>query len=432
MNSDDPTDRNHLEENVRRLLARAEPDLTLPEASKARILSALTETATMTPSTAGGLIRKGRSMITSKTARYVAVSTAAAIVLLAIGFWPDDSRKGIAWANVAEGVAQIRTVAFRMRTTVSMEGLKTVVMEASAYQSSEHGARADMHQDGQLTMTSFMLPRERVSLMVCPKSKTYTQMALTEEQAEKMRAKEDPRAWLRAMMEGPYKELGRDELEGVAVAGIEAEGPAILGGMLEDAVARVWVDVATELPVRMEIEGTASGGKTQMKMVADEFQWDTPLDPALFEPAIPDDYTVQAMGTLPEATEATLIEALRSFADLTGGRYPTSLAYTTSMREMFEAYFAKHGVKLSEDGVLGQEALKTLKDLAVASTLLAQWHREGKEPVYYGSKVTAKDADAPLLRWDADDGQYKVLFGNLRVETVDSTRLKTLEERVSK
>jgi len=313
-----------------------------------------------------------------------------------------------------------------------MEGLKTVVMEASAYQSSEHGARADKHQDGQLTMTSFMLPRERVSLMVCPKSKTYTQMALTEEQAEKMRAKEDPRAWLRAMMEGPYKELGRDELEGVAVAGIEAEGPAILGGMLEDAVARVWVDVATELPVRMEIEGTASGGKTQMKMVADEFQWDTPLDPALFEPAIPDDYTVQAMGTLPEATEATLIEALRSFADLTGGRYPTSLAYTTSMREMFEAYFAKHGVKLSEDGVLGQEALKTLKDLAVASTLLAQWHREGKEPVYYGSKVTAKDADAPLLRWDADDGQYKVLFGNLRVETVDSTRLKTLEERVSK
>ncbi len=430
MNSDDPTDRDHLEENVRRLLARAEPDLTLPAASKARILSALTETATRTPSTTGGLVQKGRSMIRSKPARYVAVSTAAAIVLLVIGFWPNDSRKGIAWASVAESVARIRTVVFRMHTTVTTEGPKTIVMEASVYQSSEHGARSDMCQDGELTMQSFMLPGERVSLMLCPKSKTYVRMVLTKEQTEKMRSKEDPRVWLPAMMEGPYRELGTKELGGVTVAGIEAKGPAVLGGILENAVARVWVDVKTELPVRMEMEGKASGGKLQMKIVADAFQWDTALDPALFKPAIPEDYTVQAMGALPEPTEATLIEALRSFADLTDGRYPTSLAYITSMREMTEAYFAKHGVKPTKDGGLGQEALEMLKCLAAASTLFSQWQQEGKEPVYHGSKVTAKDADAPLLRWNAGDGQYKVIFGDLRVETVDSTQLKTLEERV--
>ncbi len=34
---------------------------------------------------------------------------------------------------------------------------------------------------------------------------------------------------------------------------------------------------------------------------------------------------------------------------------------------------------------------------------------EDKDPAYYGDTVTAADVDKVLLRWNLDDGQYRVI-----------------------
>jgi hypothetical protein len=47
--------------------------------------------------------------------------------------------------------------------------------------------------------------------------------------------------------------------------------------------------------------------------------------------------------------------------------------------------------------------------------------------VYYGDTVTAADADKVLLRWKLDDTQYRVIFGDLHLDDVDSARLAALE-----
>ncbi len=57
---------------------------------------------------------------------------------------------------------------------------------------------------------------------------------------------------------------------------------------LENAVGRMWVDVQTQLPVQIEVEGTADGKSVRRLM---EFQWSEAVPASVFEPNIPSDYT---------------------------------------------------------------------------------------------------------------------------------------------
>jgi hypothetical protein len=68
----------------------------------------------------------------------------------------------------------------------------------------------------------------------------------------------------------------------------------------DSLVARFWIDVETSLPVQYEAElvisdkhiTTYTGGKpVEVNVTADEFQWNAELEPDIFEPNIPSDYT---------------------------------------------------------------------------------------------------------------------------------------------
>jgi hypothetical protein len=97
-------------------------------------------------------------------------------------------------------------------------------------------------------------------------------------------------------------ELGRKTIDGVSVEGLEIRNTDIVVAPIEvdSIVIRMWVDVKTYLPVVIEAEAMSSdksltaltGGKPgKIELFADEFQWDVELDPKIFEPNIPDDYT---------------------------------------------------------------------------------------------------------------------------------------------
>jgi hypothetical protein len=52
--------------------------------------------------------------------------------------------------------------------------------------------------------------------------------------------------------------------------------------------------------------------------------------------------------------------------------------------------------------------------------------QEGNEPVYYGDKVSAEFGDSVLMRWKVADGKYRVIFGDLTVDTVIADELAAL------
>lgn len=47
--------------------------------------------------------------------------------------------------------------------------------------------------------------------------------------------------------------------------------------------------------------------------------------------------------------------------------------------------------------------------------------------VYYGDSVDPSDSNAVLLQWKVSDGEYKVVFGDLREETVSAGELIRLQ-----
>jgi len=59
--------------------------------------------------------------------------------------------------------------------------------------------------------------------------------------------------------------------------------------------------------------------------------------------------------------------------------------------------------------------------------LLDEDQEQDRDIAYYGGTVTADDSEAVLMRWKLSNGQYRVIFGDLTVETVTAERLAKLE-----
>ena len=55
--------------------------------------------------------------------------------------------------------------------------------------------------------------------------------------------------------------------------------------------------------------------------------------------------------------------------------------------------------------------------------------RDFPDGVYNGKTVAPQDAAKVLVRWQLDDGDYRVIFGDLSSATVSPSRLRQLESR---
>jgi hypothetical protein len=54
----------------------------------------------------------------------------------------------------------------------------------------------------------------------------------------------------------------------------------------------------------------------------------------------------------------------------------------------------------------------------------------GKDIVYYGDSIDPQDGNAVVIQWKLSDGEYKVVFGDLREETVSAEELIRLQARM--
>jgi hypothetical protein len=124
--------------------------------------------------------------------------------------------------------------------------------------------------------------------------------------------------------------------------------------------------------------------------------------------------------------EKHVIQGLRVFAELTDGRYPSSLASTTADHEVREAWQQKYGRPP------GNEELEKLYRVNAACRFYGELVQEDCDVKYHGDKVTASDIDDELMRWRMSEGEYRVIYGDLRVETiVDKEKLLDMALKMS-
>lgn len=217
-------------------------------------------------------------------------AAAAIITAVSIGlyhFGVSSGSAGVAWGEVLAQVENVRIVTYRMKLTMTYPQGRQWVDESDIYVGGNYGSRIDSYKDGQLYMIKYLVPARKVFLIVHPQLKRYMERTLSDEQAAAMVEQQDVRQWLKQILAENYSKLGRSEIDGVEVEGIEAQRE-------DKETLRLWVDMKTNWPVRIESEGQMmnEGQLRPSHVVMDHFRWDAELDPSLFEPNIPADYTL--------------------------------------------------------------------------------------------------------------------------------------------
>jgi hypothetical protein len=342
-----------------------------------------------------------------------------------------------AWAQLADKVAQIDTCIYYEHSAANVKTPSGGKPKNGAvhYLSTQYGYRVDNYVDGKITEMRYLLPEEKVMITIEPLRKQCVRMLLKDQDIVQFRMNnKDPRYLLRKFIQSRFSEIGSSVIDGVEVKGIEVNNPEAWC-MYDKFKVRVWVDVRTELPVRMEMEiGFPAAGQPMQTnttaTVMDNFEWGVPLGPDVFKPYIPADYTLRE-SLLPGQDEAAAIDGLRKFVELTDGNYPSHPNGPTIRRESWPGIEKKHR-PIKPNKQLTKEQIQARFDESIKLQGFIDFYmklaQEGNEPTYYGDRVTVADANTILMRWKINDSEYRVIYGNLRAETVTADKLAKLEK----
>ena len=227
---------------------------------------------------------------------------------------------------------------------------------------------------------------------------------------------------------------GAKEIRGVKAEGFTVPWSSIVGDDTHaGAKILVWLDPAKTLPVRVDLVGLGRRGSAVMRL--ENFLWGT-QDAKLFDASIPAGYTKIPTSDF-KADEITeyVVYGLSTYRKYNNGKYP-AVKYVYG-DEQGEALRKLMG--MSRDAMGWVKPSKNLKwpnlkdgEFAHGSYGLS-WintiQRDFPEGTYNGKTVSPQDATKVLLRWQLDDGEYRVIFGDLKSATVSASRLRELESR---
>lgn len=384
------------------------------------------------------------------------IAVAAAIVLVCIAglyVWT-GTKSGVALADVLAKVEQAQAFMYRMKMHIKgqMQNMPAGSVDMNAQGtiliSNRFGMKMDMkmvdpNTGMDMSQQMYVLPDQKIIVMLLPAMKKYMRMEFDESLLEQMKKQNnDPRMLIRQIMACKYEDLGKSVIDGVEVEGFRTTDPAYTGGGgLGQVDIKLWVDSKTWLPVSVEME-IKLGEQMQMQGTIYDFQWNIPVEAGEFTPVIPADFTAGPGDgvKMPAFTEDTAIVGLRIAAAFTG-RYPKDLNMMTLMQDAqaFQNGQTPEALKFKQELEQTQseeEKVKKLMDATMPITALGGFYmslvQEKKDPAYYGGSVTPADADKVLLRWKVSDSEYRVIYGDLHAETITPEKLAELEAALPK
>jgi hypothetical protein len=351
------------------------------------------------------------------------VAAAAVVILgivLAVNLFDRTGGSNAVWADMIKQVEQAQDFICR----VQQDNTGDPDLEMVQYRSAKYGYRMDMYRDGRLVAAQYHKPSSSMLYVIVHRDRTYALVEFTEEQREAMQAQSNAQGLVEYFRSFDFEEIGRKKIDGVTASGIEVTDPEPLKAVFDESSVRLWVDIETTWPVRIEWEGVAKRGEVRVTTVLDRFQWNPSLSAGEFEFEIPDDYQLIGRMDAVQTDEESAIEGLREYSGFAGGRYPSALSMATAIHEVEDEIGRRR-----RSGRLSEEDFGNLMKIQNACGYYVDLVGTGKDAAYYGDEVDVRDFDRVLMRWRLDDGQYRVIYGDLRTETVSAERLAELEYR---
>ena len=376
---------------------------------------------------------------------------AAAVIIIAcytgLHFWNSTS-SGIALADVLAKLEQVATYTYQTHSIVprqqdSEEWRGTVLI------SQDHGIkitlkRIDPGGGESRPSETYILPQQDSVVFIEHEPKIYVRMKYDDDtEMEQYKGENnDPRVIVKQLLMCDHASLGQSVIDGITVEGFQTTDPNYNGGFMgmsdmmgwktEKVDVKLWVDVKTSLPLRLE-ENIVKDHGMRFHEVSDDFRWNVAVNEDDFIPVIPEGYTSPVPEiVVPAVNEETAIKGLRAFADIIG-TYPADLDEKTPIEE----YKLFTGNDKSEwESLPDNEKKKRVNDIQMPILGLGEFYeklvKDKKDPAYYGERVGPDDIDKMLLRWMLDDGQYRVIFGDLHAETVTADVMIELETALPK
>jgi len=399
-----------------------------------------------------------RTIMKSPLTKFATAAIVAIACLISFSLWR-GTESGIALADVLARLEQVKAVKYKSTLrTFRAEDPNKLLFDSHSTQlmSQEYGwkvidEKRDPNGKEITAAISCEYPHQKLrNIQIGYTRKTYKRRVTdSKDQDWQSQSIEDSLSSLKEFLNSNHENIGRSIVDGVEVEGFQTtkadyfvqnyryRGPRLVNGKDKQYSTKLWVDVKTLLPVRVEylISATLKGNvRMCLQRVDYNFQWDIPVDASTFEaPPIPDGYAIQ--DTFPEpANEENAIEGLKQCVELFGN-YPEKIDLAFLWAESEKSVTAA-ALQLKEKlkGLIGLErdnkkmdALKPIRFLNKFYIGLAK-----KESAYYGKTITPQDTGKILMRWKVSNNGYRVIYGNLHAETVSPEELAELEKVISK
>ncbi len=429
-------------DDMKRLFTTARLDVH-PETDE-RVLADVLQSRAETKTKSTMALSQWRIAMKSPIAKLTVAATIVIACAMGLLIW-SGTQPSVALADVLSRMQQISIYTYQMSMTVTGSTGNIEInqnVESTALVSQDLGMKMTMEMTDPKTgmvmlQEMYMLPQKKTMLTIMPQQKMYTEVELDDTLLQQQqKSNNNPSAIVEQILQCNYESLGQSTIDGIEVEGFRTTDPNYMGGILGQTEVTVWIDVQTQLPVRFEMDIQA-GETMHMKGTMYNFQWDVTVDAAEFDPVIPSDY-INPMGgpmKMPPVNEESAIEGLRLCAELSG-RYPEKLDMMSLMSQMENMFKPEKSddKKESLTTILGavKDMTENLKRILVVGTFHSMLTTDNKAPAYYGDIVTPDDADQVLMRWKVSDTEYRIIFGNLHVETVPADVLIELEKSLPK
>ncbi len=322
------------------------------------------------------------------------------------------------WAQTSEEMSSVETCTYRIEITAPVPpGCRTpaaaesINSETFVSHSSVYGTASDTYIADTLIRRDVLDFSSGIKYSINYDTLRYIKLSLSPEMLSK--TKDDlaqPVSIVNKVLAADSLPLGRAQINGINVRGLETTNPAVTGSMFPESLTRLWVDDQTALPVLIEIDLVSPTAQT-VTMTITDFEWNRPLRPAFFAPQVPEDFTLTTEAALPPLTAGSVVKGLTAFQDISGGLLPTAL---DPMTLTFETRTFLND--LGEDGPATGLAAALTVDIQMLSVIYSQLQSLGLEPQYDTQNARTQDINTPLMTWNLPDGNTQIIYPDLVTE----------------
>jgi hypothetical protein len=192
---------------------------------------------------------------------------------------------GVALADVARRIEQMQNCAFKKTTTVFSKEGDTKIHDSLVYYT-QGSVREDIYHDEIISKQVYVDYSEEIIVGIDHKMMLFDEKSLTEEDITELAPIGPDNFVSQILSKGDYKKLGRKMIDGVLSDGFEFHDKRTLLSMdkekTKNITIRLWADVNTKLPVRIEADSIYND--LQVSMVQNNPEWNIELEPGFFEP----------------------------------------------------------------------------------------------------------------------------------------------------